>query len=281
MKSLKMCLAMLTLALAAGRDLPADEPLRRDDRIARRGDGTEYDRDRMQLLHQWADKLASELEYVMEDLSHRNGASRELYQQVDAAMHEVARFQRALRPDSTREHVYRDFQQMDKQIRLLMESSQFTNDPALRSRIARVGYADQQLHQAMSHGDVSETVRSDALARQARALARESRQLAEAARTALAEHRRAEPLLGVINQFAEEAAHFDQVVEKNASPKHVLRDFATLDQSWQNVVVQINQSGRNAYLFRRTERVNTIHNQLHTLLEAQTARTPLEYRLEH
>lgn len=279
MKSPTMCLVALTVALGTGGMLPADDPLRRDDRIARR-DAVDYDRDRMQQLQHWADKLASELEYVMEDISHRNGASRELYQQVDAAMHEVTRFQRSLRPDSSRENVYRDFQQMDKQIRLLLESSQFTKDPALRARIARVGYADQQLHQAMSHGDVSETVRTDSLVRQSRALVMESRQLAEAARTALADHRRGEQLLGAITQFAAEAEHFDSAVEKNASLKHVQRDFSALDTSWQNVVNLINNFDRNTYLFRRAERVNTLHNQLHTLLEAQTPRMPLEYRLK-
>lgn len=278
MKSYWIPLLALAIALPVAGQVHADEqPPRARPDIRAAAQGQRYTPQQLQVIRQRANQLASEVEHLLEDIAIEGRATRQLYDQADAVMREVLHFQRSIRPGVSREHIVRDFRAMDQQVHSLLQSLQSSDEISLRRGIARVNYADQQLHFAVFQGDESRQVRAEVIARQAHALEAEAKQLARTARFVL-HGRRAQELLTAIEQFAEEAEHFHEGFEGGAPPEHVDRDFAALDESWHKVVRQLNASPASAFLFRRAQRVNAIHNQLHRLLDAESEPTTVRFR---
>lgn len=248
-------------------------------RVPDRGRG----RDDLTTIRQRTERLASALEHLQEDIriELEGRQARELFRQADQALEEALHFQRSLRPGIDRRHIVQDFQALDRQVHeLLRNLERVPRRGALARGAARVRFADEQLHFAVFRGDRTDGRIREVIARQAHVLENQSHNLLQAARFVVGPGRRGRELMSALQQFVEEAEHFHESVEKGADRKHAARDFAELDRSWHELVRRLNASAYGAYLRRRAEQVNAVHNQLHELLQIDSDRPRVRYRFE-
>lgn len=244
---------------------------------------SQFSPEQVAVIHQLADRLSSEVEHLQEDIriELRGRQARRLHGEADATLSRVIHFQRAVTRNADRRHIYRDFNEMDRHLHRFLETLRASAEGgALQRGISRVSYADQQLHFAVFGGDDAPQRQQEAIARQAHALENESREFARIAEYILQNSRGGDDLRDAIDEYADEAEHFHESYERGADPDHVVRDFRSLQESWQQVVEQLNQSRYGGYLRRRAERVNVIHENLHRLLRLDSSPPRIRYRFE-
>lgn len=216
---------------------------------------------------QWTNKLVDELDHLEEDLYYER-TERGLIKEVESTLNAVVHFRRVLRGGADRDHLIRDFREMDKQVHDLLEELSDSRSSWLRRATSRIRYADEQIHYylAVPDRDDQETFR-ELVARHAHVLEQQSERLEGISRRFPNPPGRPNSLHEAIRDFADEAEHFHKVVEEGADRAHLQRDFRELDQSWHNAVDQINRSSQGLWVRRQAQLVNKVHNQLHELLD--------------
>lgn len=217
--------------------------------------------------NRWVQQLENELDHLQEDLYYERGNYPSgLSEQVEETSRAVAHFGQMLRRQSDRQHLMRDFQEMDRQVHRLTDRLNQSGDQWLRRQAARIRYPDEQLHYALQTISADpRTPSRELLARHAHVLESEAKSLEE-----LVDRigRRDDRLRDAVDDFAEEAEHFHETVEKGADIDHLRDDFRDVDEAWHRVVEYINRSAYGLYLRRNAQNVNRVHNQMHDLLTA-------------
>src|SRR5690242_17235576 len=106
------------------------------------GDEKGLDRDYVPNVRQAARQLTNEVENLQEDIVSEMGGQKEraLYRQVDVVLAEIAHFRDALKDDTSRTQLYRDFDAMDKKLHELLRAVDALgeNQRAVRRSAARV-----------------------------------------------------------------------------------------------------------------------------------------------
>lgn len=219
----------------------------------------------------WVRQLASDIEHLQEDLHYERGTYPEqLREQAEQASRAVAHFHRVLRQSDDREHVMRDFEEMDRQIHQLVDRINQSTDRWLRRQASRIQYADEQLHYALRTRQAEGPGgMQDLVARQAHLLESQARELQMLVQRGT---RQDGGVRDAVDAFADEAEHFHEVVERGADIEHLRDDFRELDESWHRVAELLNRSSYSFYVRRRAQDVNRVHNQLHGIME--TGGTP-------
>lgn len=215
----------------------------------------------------WVQQLENELDHLQEDLYYERGNYPEgLSEQVEEVSRAVAHFRQILRGQSDRQHLMRDFQEMDRQVHRLTDRLNQSGDRWLRRQAARIRYPDEQLHYALQTLSADPRAPSrELLARHAHVLESEAKNLKELTDRV---GRRDDRLRDAADDFAEEAEHFHETVEQGANIDHLRDDFRDVDEAWHRVVEYINRSAYGLYLRRNAQNVNRVHNQMHDLLTA-------------
>ncbi len=239
---------------------------------AQRSQSREGQRAPVRSAEQWVRQLENELDHLEEDIYYDRGSYPEgLAEQVAQASRAAAHFRQVLRRDSTQRHLLRDFQEMDRTIHQLVSRLEESGDGWLRRQASRIRYPDEQLHFVLRRmvddraPDDREPVNRELLARHAHLLENEAKNFQALAERVVS---RRDPVRRAVGDFAEVAEHFHQVVERGADPRHLRADFRDVEERWQVVVDQINQSDYGLYLRRNAQNVNRVHNQIHELLTA-------------
>lgn len=213
----------------------------------------------------WVRQLASELEHLQEDLFFERGRyPRGLKEQVEQVSLMVAHFQRVQQRSNDRDHLRRDFRQMDRSVHELVRTLEGSDDLWLRRQASRIRYADEQLHFAMQRqGDGSRDGGRELLVRQAHlldSLARDLERLHDRV------NRRGRGLSDAIHEFAQQADHFHKVVEEGASRDNLREDFQRLDAAWHRLVERLNRSSYSYYLRSVARDIDRVHNQISELV---------------
>ena len=213
----------------------------------------------------WVRQLENELDHLQEDLYYERGSYPSgLSEQVEELSRVVAHFGEMLRRQPDRQHLMRDFQEMDRQVHRLTDRLDQSGDPWLRRQAARIRYPDEQLHYALRTGSADpRTPSRELLARHAHVLASEARNLENLVDRVV---RRDDRFEDAVDSFAEQAEHFHETVEQGADIDHLRDDFRDVDEQWHRVVEHINRSAYGLYLRRNAQNVNRVHNQVHDLL---------------
>jgi hypothetical protein len=229
-------------------------------------------------------RLIDELEHLQDDIAHdlRNDDARRLYRQIDQALSSAMHFEHTLEEGRDRGHIYRDFKAFDEQLHQVFDSLEQSATPSMKRHFARIYFADDQLHRAISVGDTSDERRGEVIARQAHALDREAQSLDQLAGRLHAGGGN-QRLHAAIHDFADKASHFHETVENDKDPHHANLDFAGLQQSWSTVVQLLNSSDQSAYLYRQAQRVEVSYNELaHRLARRNRDRAEVrEHEHEH
>lgn len=218
-------------------------------------------------LERWVRQLENDIEHLQEDLFYERGSyPAGLSEQVEQASRAVTHFHHILRRGDDRRHLMRDFQEMDRQVHQLVSQLNQSGDAWLRRQAQRIAYSDDQVHYALRTASSEPGgVDRELLARHAHLLESEANNLRQ-----LVDRlgRRDTELQESIRDFAEEAEHFHEVVERGGDAAHLVDDFQELDEEWHRVVEQINRSGYGLYLRRTAQNVDRVHNQIHQLVTA-------------
>lgn len=216
-------------------------------------------------VERWVRQLESEIDHLQEDLYYQRGSyPRGLDEQVEQASQAVTHFHQVLRRTNDPQHLMRDFEEMDQQVHQLVDRLRQSGDSWLRRQASRISYPDEQLHYVLQtrFGDAGYDSR-ELLARHAHTLENEAKTLLDLVDRV---GRRDDAVRRAIEEFADEAEHFHQVVERGADLQHLRDDFRSVDESWRRVVNRLNQSSHGLYLRRTAENVNRVYSQIHQLL---------------
>ncbi|MCL4191583.1 MAG: hypothetical protein KJZ87_07540, partial [Thermoguttaceae bacterium] len=220
-------------------------------------------------IERWANQLANELDHLQEDLYYERGNNMPtLTREADEASRAVAHFLEVVSRGADQQHLMRDFQEMDGRVHQLVNRLHQSRDNWLIRQAARIQYADEQLHYALrirpDGGPTGEY--REVLARHAHLLESEARQLEQLVQRIERRDGHGANLSQAVRDFASEAEHFHEVVEKGADRKHLVDDFQNVDQAWRRAASQVNSSPYGLYLRRVAHRTNQVHNQIVDLL---------------
>lgn len=251
-------LVTLALAVPVFADEAPQRPHQHPERQQQRGAAVPS-------AERWVRQLENEIDHLQEDLYYERGRyPRGLNEQVEQTSSAVAHFRQVLRRNSDQQHVLRDFEEMDRQVHQLVDTLRQSGDSWLRRQASRISYPDEQLHYVLQRrfGEPSSAPRQ-LLARHAHVLENEAENLREMVDRV---GRRDDSLRAAIDEFADEAEHFHEVVERGADMQHLHDDFRDVDEAWHDVVDRLNRSSYGLYLRRTAQNVNRVHNQIHSLL---------------
>ncbi len=232
--------------------------------------GTGFSQQQFAAVSQWSGQLLSELTQLQRDLAMdvRGPNTRHVSRGADAALATALHFDRALKAGVGRAYLSQDFQNLDRQLRQLfrnLESRRQGQGQAwgvIVRDAARVQYADDQLHVAISGGAGTIAGNGITIVREARALERESRYLAYLANRLLSNRAIDQRLQNAILNFAGTAKRFRQAVERSNNAAQLSQSFSGLQQAWRKVVAPFNISRQGGFLFRQAQRVNQTYNDL-------------------
>lgn len=145
-------------------------------------------------------------------------------------------FAEAVRPNVDDEHLLRDFQQCDAAWHHLRgRLAEMPRTSYVVRATQRVERIDESLHQLLV---IPDPLNRERIAQLSAQLADSAGRLARDARDGRSERRRRfryQPISTIAEEFAASAEHFRQSVQQGASSDHLRRDFAKLDQSWQDL----------------------------------------------
>ncbi|MGV3485351.1 MAG: hypothetical protein ACO1RT_13105 [Planctomycetaceae bacterium] len=222
---------------------------------------------------QWVRQLESELDHLEEDLRYERGAYPSgIAVQIDQASRAAAHFRQVLRRNESHSHVMRDFEEMDRAVHQLVRRLEESNDRWLRRQAARIRYPDEQLHYVLQRAGADRpSPNNELLKRHAHVLENEAFSLQELVERVAHPN---DPMRDAIREFADVAEHFHHVVERGSDDRHLINDFRSVDDQWQQVVNLINRSSYGLYLRRNAQNVNRVHNQIHDLLASHHGLNP-------
>jgi len=217
---------------------------------------------RISSIERWVQQLENEIDHLQEDIFYERGRyPAGLQDQARQASGAVTHFRHILRRPRDRQHLLRDFEEMDQQVHQLVRQLE-SGDSWLRRQASRISYADEQLHyvlQTRSRDGREGDAARELLARHAHVLESEAKNLQR-----LVERlgRRSDGLKKAVAEFAEEAEHFHKVVERGGDVEHMEDDFKAVDAAWRRAVEHINRMPSQIFLMRRAQDVNRVHNQI-------------------
>jgi len=241
-------------------------------------------REELAPIQEAARELAREVEYLQEDIvTELKGAKeRTLYRQADGVLGGVEKFQRALKPNVSRDELYKAFDGLDQQLHELLKGVQALGKEQrlLQRSAARVGDADDQLHYALSSHDTSEIRTRQVLERQTRALAAAASRLDKTAEYALGTVRGRGVLVANLGKLAEAAERFQKSQASGADREQLRRDFASVNRAWERAVRGLEdlKPQESVHLLRSAGSVDRLHERLFRLLGLKGERPHLTIR---
>jgi len=215
--------------------------------------------------------LISEVEHLQGHLADLPGPKeRELYRRTDAFLRRALHFQDGLKAGANREHLYRDFAAMDKELHELTDALRpfAQNSRPLQRDLVALGQADERLHFALSQGDAAPERGLEVLHRQIHALAAEAEEFHRAVHSVLKDDRHGAETVRSVEALAKAAEHLHKSLDKNATRDHIRRDFAAVDKAWHHVARHLNElpPREHSFLRARAQRLDAIHERVFTAL---------------
>ena len=201
-------------------------------------------RDFLGIVQERTRVLATELERLQEDVVAELGGQqeRELYRRADAVLGDVRHFQRSLRAGADRQHLAKDFGELDRKLHALLGEVRAVGPAhrALQRAAHRVEQADQQLHAALAHRPGGAEPARAEVKRQTHALLAEAREFERTARYALANDRAGAHAEKSVREFARALEHFHTSLDQGEGKRHLREDYAAVDKAWAHVVEHLN-----------------------------------------
>ncbi len=250
-------LAALTAALLA----PAHA--RADDRAPTR--------EELASIQEATRNLTREVEYL-QDVVEEQGDEKErgLYRQADVVLAGVEAFRKSLKPATTRERLYKEFDERDPKLHELLKSVQGLGPEQrlLKRAAAKVRAADDQLHYALFVGDTSEARTKQVLERQTHSFLDAAQQLDKTGAYSLGAVQGRGVLVGDLHKLAEEAEQFQKGLAAGNDRAQLRKDFAAVNRAWERVIQGMRnlRAGDHMHLLRAAGQFDRVHERLYRLL---------------
>lgn len=215
--------------------------------------------------------LAREVEYLQDIVSEQDGEKeRALYRQADAVLAVVEAFQKSLKPETTREHIYNAFDEQDRKLHELLKAVQGLGPEQrlLKRGAAKVRAADDQLHYVLFVGDTSEARTKQVQERLTRSLLDAAQQLDKTGRYSLGAVQGRGVLVGDLHKLAEDAEQFQVGLAAGKDRAQLRKDFAAVNQAWERAIqgMQNLRAGDHMHLLRAAGKFDRLHERLFRLL---------------
>ena len=262
----RFLVAVLTVAMVALTQARADErPLGRE---------------HLASIQEATRDLAREVEFLQDIVAEQSGKKGQtLYRQADAMLADIVDFQKSLKPESTRERLYKSFDELDGKLHKILKAVQALGPEQrlLQRSAARVSAADEHLHFALSAQDGSEGRAKQVLERQTRALVTAARQVDNMAEYSLGTVQGRGVLVGDLHKLAEAAEHFQKELASQTDRAHLRKEFAAVNQAWARAIrgLKALKAGDNMRLLRAVDQLDRLHERLYRLLDMKGDRPQL------
>jgi hypothetical protein len=206
---------------------------------------------------------------------------RTLYRQADAALNEALSFVESLK-GGKRADLYKRFDELDEKIHQVLDGVKALGEGqrAVHRAASYLQASDDQLHYALSEGDVSEARTRKVIERQSRALTETARELYETAAYAFGDDPALATLQKEIDQLVKSADRFQKGLEGKAVRGDLKRDFKEVNAAWQKVTQGLKgvSPKENVYLLRGAVRMDRLHERLFRLLGIEGERPQIIIR---
>ncbi len=227
--------------------------------------------------------LAREIEHLQDTVAEQDGEKeRALYRQADAALAAVETFQKSLKPETSREHLYKAFDEQDRKLHELLIAVQALGpEQRLLKRVtARVRAADDELHYALSAGDASADRAKQVIKRQTRSSVDAAQRLGKTAGDSLGAVAGRGVLVGDLHKLAEEAEQFQKGLAAGKDREQLRKDFAAVNRAWERAIQGMRKLkvGDHMQLLRAAGQFDHIHERLYRLLGIEGERPQLIIR---
>ena len=259
-------IAVLTVAMVALHHLRADDgPLGRE---------------LLAPIREATRDLAREVEYLQDVIAQqqRGEKDRTLYGQADSVLAGIAEFQKSLKPETTRERLYKAFDELDRKLHEFLKAVQALGpEQRLLQRLAeRISAADEQMHYVLSAQDRSESRAAQIVERQTRALVTAARFLDKTAAYTLGTVQARGILVADLHKLAEVTERFQKGLS-GADRPHLRKDFVAVNQAWERAIrgLQELKAGENMGLLRAAGELDRLHERLFRLLGMEGDRPQL------
>jgi hypothetical protein len=232
-----------------------------------------------------AEKASTLVEDLQDDIVDELAGDKErtVFGSADASLIELELLGQVLAEKApTREAVYKQFDRVDAKVAALVKAilDRSPKRPALARQAERLRAQSDELHFALSTGDVSAERQRQVLGRQAKSMTSAAKRFAVAADYALLDRPGRAPFLDAVKAFAERCEAFDKVAaggDLDASKK----EFSPLTEAWGRVVDGfLKLSPKEVYhIARGGFRLDRYHRQLFELLKMPGNRPVLSIKL--
>ena len=228
-------------------------------------------------------ELNRELETLQDLLAELDGEKeRTVYRLADAVLTEVEGFQKSLTPESSRDRLYKAFDEQDRKLHELLKAVQGLGPEhrTLKRSAAKLEAADDQLHYALFAGDTSKDKSNQLLERQTRALQDAARDLDKTAGYSLGVVPGRVILAKDLHTLAEATEKFQKGLATGQDRAQLQKEFAAVNKVWERAIqgMKTLKAGEYMHLFRAAGRFDRLHERLYRLLGIEGERPQLIIR---
>jgi hypothetical protein len=251
---------------------------------AARGEDRPLSRKYLDQVKEAARQLTHDLEQLQDALvaELKGQKERTHYRQADVALGAALSFQRALKDGASRADLYKSYDALDEKLRVLFKGAGALGEGhrGIHRALSYVSASDDQLHYALSEGDLSAKRTAKVIERQARAMSATARELHEVAAYAFGDDPGRGVLQKELDTLARSAEQFQKGLATNSQKRDLQRQFEAVNASWVKVTEGLKGLApeENAYLLRGAARMDRLHERLFRLLDIKGERPQLIIR---
>ena len=228
-------------------------------------------------VREWSRRLVNDLEYLQQDISYevKGPGGRQLADLANATYQSAVHFNRGLRNDVAREHLYRDFQQLDAHLHKLLRAVRDVGPAgsSLQRAAQRVHYSDQQLHYALSAGDDTPDRGRDVLGRQTDVLVHQAAEYIRVMDWATMGSGAGARLRDAARAFSDAARRLERAEDRSVDPNRLRQDFVRVADAWREVVNALNAPEASPGQYLRTKTME-VHETVEHIRQRLNMRDP-------
>jgi len=248
-----------------------------------RADDKTPTREELASVKEAARELDREVESLQDILAESDGEKeRTVYRLADAVLTDVEGFQKSLKPEISRDRLYKAFDELDRKLQGLLKAVKELGPEQrlLRRPAVKVRSATDHLHYAVSVGDTSESRTKQVLERQTQGLVDAARDLDKTAGYSLGVVPGRAVLAGDLHKLAEATEQFHKGLAAGQDRAQLRKEFVAVNEAWERAIQGMRnlKAGDHVHLLRAAGRFDRLHERVYRLLGIEGERPQLIIR---
>jgi len=228
-------------------------------------------REELTFVQEVTRELDREVESLQDILAELDGEKeRTVYRLADAVLTDVEGFQKSLKPEISRDRLYKAFDELDRKLQGLLKAVKELGpgQRLLRRSAVKARSATDHLHYAVSVGDTSESRTKQVLERQTQGLADAVQDLDKTAGYSLGAIPGRAVLAGDLHKLSEATEQFHKGLAAGKDRAQLRKEFAVVNQAWERAIQGMRnlKAGDHMHLLRAVGRFDRLHERVYLLL---------------